>query len=151
MKQVWNWLMQAIDRVFLVEFARSRRKLGRSELVSAWRAASYKVNSYLGLPFIAAGVLTALTAHSLVMGFTTPISRRETLLLQAAGAAAFVLLCFYMDRRFKKHVSVPPALAPTESQEEKQLIFRFRAIAIGSIAVACLAAFLFHKAGLGSQ
>lgn len=56
--------MDILDRVFLVEFARSRRKNAAVGVDSAWHAASYKLSGYLGWPIIAIGLMCVIVAYS---------------------------------------------------------------------------------------
>ena len=137
--------MNTLDRVFLVVFARYRRKKGSSNLESAWFNASYRVSAYISWPIAAAALILVALVYAL-FGTGAPASHRHT--AQVIGVISWLLAGFLLDRKFRKFLYEPPALTQEESASDKQLVFRFRAIAFGVFVVTCLVGYLLHHAQL---
>lgn len=137
--------MNTLDRVFLVVFARWRRKKGSSNLESAWFNASYRVSTYISWPIAAAALILVALAYTL---FRTGSPAAHKHIVQIIGVIAWLLVGFLLDRRFKKFLYDPPALTHDESTSDKQLVLRFRAISLGVFAVTCLVGYLLHRAHL---
>jgi hypothetical protein len=137
--------MNMLDRVFLVFFARWRRKKGSCNLESAWFNASYRVSTYISWPLAAAALILVALAYA-VFGTGSPTDHKHT--GQIIGVIAWLVAGFLLDRRFKKFLNDPPALTHEESASDKQLVFRFRAISLGLFAVTCLVDYLLHRAQL---
>ena len=136
--------MGMLDRVFLVVFARYRRKKGDSSLESAWHVASYKVSAYISWPIAAITLVFVVVAYTLVRA-GSPIDHKR--FGQILAVAAWLIAAFLLDRRFRKYLADPPALSPEESRIEKQLVLRFQALSFAIFAMTCLIAFLLHHAG----
>lgn len=138
-------IMEILDHIFLVEFARSRRKIGDTDLELAWRRASYRVSMYLGAAFAAVMLAVVLVSFAL-SNLGAPIGKQHKLLIQIICGAIFVVVCMCLDRRFKRFELAPPNLTIDESPEDKQLALRFRALSIGSIFLVLLLAHVFSPA-----
>lgn len=144
--QLMSRTMGLIDRVFVVVFARYRRKTGDSDLESAWRTASFRVSGYLVLPIAALTVLSTLAIYSLKR-LGEPIDRQGTLLTQVAAVVIGLLVTVLLDKRFKKYLLNLPELSTDESRAEKLLIVKFRVIAVGIFSLVCAICFLWFKSG----
>jgi hypothetical protein len=136
--------MEIIDKVFQVVFARYRRKLGDSNLESAWRRAINTVSGYLVLP-VAAAVLVLIAMTYSYMGTGTPNEHKQT--GQIIAGTAGVVIFYLFRRRFRKYLSFPSVLASLEARADTRLVFWFRATAVGIFALTCLVGFLLHQAG----
>jgi len=137
--------METLDRVFEAVFARWRRKLGDSNLESAWRRASNKVSAYLLFPIAAATVVLMAVVYSF-MGTGTFVEQKK--LAQIVGVVVWIAISILLDRRFKKYLLIPPRLAPDESSTARQVVFWFHFISIGVFVLTCLSGYLLHRAGL---
>jgi hypothetical protein len=136
--------MEILDRVFQVIFARYRRKLGESNLESAWRRATNRVSGYLVLPIAAtAGALVLMMYAFTGAGTAAEHKRSVQMITVVAGVVVFYLL----DQRFRKYLQTPPALPSVEARADTQLVFWFRVIAVGIFALTCLVGFFLHQAG----
>lgn len=136
--------MEILDRVFQVVFARYRRKLGDSNLESAWRRATNRVSGYLVLPIAATAGALALIMHAFT-GAGTPAEHKR--LIQMITVVVGVVVFYLLDQRFRKYLPIPPTLPSVEARADTQLIFWFRVIAVGIFAVTCLVGFFLHQAG----
>jgi hypothetical protein len=136
--------MKTLERVFQVLFARMRRKMGDPNLEGAWRSASNKVAGYLALPLSAATAVLNVVVYA-ISGRGTRIEYRHW--AQFFGVTAAVLIIVLLNRRFRKYLSIPPVLAVAESHADARLVFWFRALAFGSVALTCLIGLLLHHAG----
>ena len=137
-------LLNLLDRVFEVVFARYRRALGDSNVSSAWRRASNKVSAYVAWPVLATVGTLTIAIYSMA-GIGTPTEHKGTgqVIAVIAGIATAMLL----DRRFRKYLMKPPVLATEESNSEARLVFWFHACAIGIFALAGCVFALLHVAG----
>jgi ABC-type uncharacterized transport system permease subunit len=137
--------MDTLDRVFLVVFARCRRKKGGSNLESAWYSANYQVSAYVSWPVAAAALVLVALVFSL---FRTgsPVDHKRT--GQIIAVVAWLIAAVLLDRRFRKYLYQPPALTHEESSADKQLVFRFRAVSFGVFALVCLVGYLLHRYGV---
>lgn len=133
-----------LDRVFLIVFARYRRKLGSVNVESAWLQASNKVSGYLVLPLGAAIVVAAVLIYATTRTGTLGEHKKACALISAVAA---VLAALALQRRFKKYLSHPPPLAPQESRPDQQYVFWFRFIAAGIFVLVCATGFILHQAG----
>jgi hypothetical protein len=133
-----------IDNVFEVIFARYRRKMGDSNLESAWRRASNRVSGYLVLPVATATLVLIVVVYSF-LGTGTPAEHKQT--GEIIAGIAGVVIAYLLDRRFRKYLSVPPVLASLEARTDTHLVLWFRVIAVGIFALTCLVGFLLHQAG----
>jgi len=133
-----------LDKVFEILFARLRRKTGDSDLERSWRSASNRVAGYLALPFGAGAVVLEVVVYA-VSPEGTRIEHRHwgQVIAWIAGMMAILLL----SRRFRKYLSAPPALSAAESHADKRLIFWFRTLSFGSVALTCVIGLLLHHAG----
>jgi hypothetical protein len=136
--------MEILERVFQILFARMRRKMGDSNLERAWRSASNKVAGYLALP-LSAGTAVLIVVVYAISGEGTRIEHRHW--AQLAAVTAAVLVIVLLNRRFRKYLSIPPLLPIAESHADARLLFWFRAISYGSVALTCLIGLLLHHAG----
>jgi hypothetical protein len=134
--------VRLLDRLFVVVFARYRRK--DSNLESAWLRAANRVSGYLVLPVAAATLVLIAIVYSF-MQTGTPIEHKRT--GQIFTGVAGVLIFYMLNRRFRQYLSVPPALPSLETRTDTQLVFWFRLISVGIFILACLTGFLFHRAG----
>jgi hypothetical protein len=134
--------VRLLDQIFLVLFARYRRK--DSNLESAWRRAANRVSRYLALPVAAATlVLIAMIYSFLRTG--TPIEHKR--MGQIFAGVAGLLTLHMLNRRFRQYLSFPPTLPSSEARTDTQLVFWFRIISVGIFILTCLVGFLFHRAG----
>jgi hypothetical protein len=134
----------ALDRVFQVVFARSRRKLGDANIESAWRTAKSAILGYIGWPVAAASAASVMAFYAL-LGVGSPAQHRLSIQVAAAGGA--VAIALVLDRRFRKYLSAPPPLAPEESSLETRSVLWFRTVSIGVFILTCLVGILLHIAG----
>jgi len=142
-----NRAMEIIDKVFLVVFARYRRKVGDSDVSAAWRGASNKVTGFLVLPVAAFMVLIALTFYW-IRGIEAPIDQHDKFVTQVGAVVIGLAIIALLERRFKKYLLSPPALTSEESRDERMLVIWFRAIAISSFVLVCLIGVFWRKAGV---
>ena len=138
--------MEIIDRVFLVVFSRFRRKVGDSDIDAAWRGASNRVTGFLVLPIAAFMVLLTLIFYW-IRGIEAPIDQRAKFITQVGAVVIGLVIVVLLERRFKKYLSVPPALSSRESLGEKRLVFRFRTIAVSVFVLICLLGILWREMG----
>lgn len=136
--------MEMLDKVFLVIFARNRRKKGDSNLESAWYLASYKMSAYIGWPVAAATLVLAAATYALTRA-GSPSAHKH--LGELMAAAVWLMAAYLLDRRFRKYLSNPPTLTSQESPHEWRLVVGFRAASLGFFALTCLVGFLLHRAG----
>jgi hypothetical protein len=136
--------MEILERVFQILFARMRRKMGDPNLEAAWRSASNKVAGYLVLPLSAGTAVINVVVYA-ISGRGTRIEHRHW--AQFVGVTAAVLIIVLLNRRFRKYLLIPPALPVAESHADARLIFWFRTISFGSVALTCLIGLLLHRAG----
>ncbi len=138
-------LVDTLDCVFVVIFARCRRKLGVQETEEAWRRAHYQMAGILLFPIAA----VALIAGSLVF---VAVDRGTFLehkrLLQIGTIALSFGVSALLSRRFRQYLNAPPQLGREESEAEWRLMVGFRAISIGIFVVVGVVAVLLHEAGL---
>jgi len=138
--------MELIDKIFLVVFARYRRKVGESNLESAWRSASNKVSGYVAIPIVAVFLILIMATFSLKR-IGAPIDSSTQRAAQFVAGVSAVVIAVILDRHFKRYLLEPPGLASEESESEKRLVFIFRVIAIGMFVLACLTGLLLHETG----
>jgi hypothetical protein len=122
-------VLETIDRVFVIWFARYRRRLGEPTLRSAWNGASFRVSGYLMFPTVGSVLLGTLVIHGL---FGIPVSRQAQLASQLAGVILMAVFIVLFDRRWKKFLSNPPEIAELESRSDKLLVWAFRTFAVMS-------------------
>ena len=89
--------METLDAVFLVVFARYRRKVGDSKLTSAWVRASYTVSAYVSWPVAAATLVLVMITYT-VSRTGTPMDHRR--LGQITAVMMWLVIAFLLDRRF---------------------------------------------------
>jgi hypothetical protein len=130
-------VVKLFERVFLVIFARIRRK--NANLDSAWRAARNKMFGYMVLPAITIGGLFSVATFGVIRS----ADRRP--LGEVFAILIYRVLAFLLNRRVVKYVRDPPALAAQESHGEAQLIRFFWATSFGVFVLTCIAAFLQGK------
>jgi hypothetical protein len=139
-------LLGVVDRVFLVIFSRYRRKLGDADVDAAWRNASNQVSGYLVLP--AATVVFVLLA--IIESFSEDgLNTGHKRAWQILAAVFWLLIAVLLDRRFRKFLSNQPRLTAEETLEEKSLVLRFRAVAIGTFVLACLVVIAAYEFRIG--
>lgn len=136
--------LETLERVFLVVFARYRRKLGDAKIEFAWRLASNKVSGYLLWPTASITAILVISVYSLT-GVGSRVEHRR--LMQIAGVVAVLCMAFALDRHFRRYLLAPPGLSPAESPDEARLLFWFRVISICTFVLACLLAFGLRQAG----
>jgi hypothetical protein len=136
--------MSIINKLFCVIFARCRRKLGDSNIESAWFEANSKVTAYLGSLIIAAEFLIFLFLYFPLIKGTAFDSKPA---IVASGTAICLLVAYSIGRGFRAHLSDPPRLNAAETSGETRFIFWFRAVTIGVFGLSCLLAFAMHRAG----
>lgn len=91
--------LEVLDRVFLVVFARYRRKSGDHNIGSMWRLASNKVCGYLALGIIALVGIGLVPVYALIEFGTR---KEHRLWGQVVAIVAALLVGFWLDHRFKK-------------------------------------------------
>jgi hypothetical protein len=134
-------MMKVLDRVFLIFFSRRRRKVGDARLESAWQSASFLVSTTIAMPTVAIGlVLMALFMLVIDVDFTFELKRTWQIAAGCIGVVSGVLL----DRRFKKYLSDPPKLIPTESDDERTLTHWYLLLTVAAFAVGCIAASVIY-------
>ena len=137
--------MDEIDRIFEATFARWRRKLGDSNLESAWRRASNSISGLMLFPTAAIVIPLALFVMAMMQRGYSPAVKGT---IQVAGVLVWFLVSFLLDRRFRKFLISPPRLDSQESLVDKRLIMRFRVICIGSFVASCFGRWLLHRSGV---
>jgi hypothetical protein len=137
--------MEEIDRVFEVTFARWRRKLGDSNLESAWRRASNSISGLILFPTAAIVIPLALSVMAMMHRSYSPVVKGT---IQIVGVMIWFLVSFLLDRRFRKFLIRPPQLDSEESFVDKRLLMRFRVTCIGSFVVFCFGGWLLHRSGV---
>jgi hypothetical protein len=136
--------MEILDKLFQIVFARHRRKLGDSQLQSAWFQASSKVTAYLGWPIVTAEAILTVLIYSRVIKGTAFDSKRALVIVIATVGIA---LAYCLSRRFRKYSADPPFLPPAESPAETRFVFLFRAISVGAFVVTCVVGYILHEIG----
>jgi hypothetical protein len=68
-------------------------------------------------------------------------------LLQISGAALWFAVLILLKRRFKPYLDQPPVLS-NESEADRSLMIRFRAISIGTFVAVCVVGYTLHEVGL---
>lgn len=134
--------METIDRVFQVVFARYRRKMGDSNLKSAWRLATNKISGYFIFP-VAAAAFVLIAIARVFMGTETSVGNRDT--VQIVACIIGVIAGYILDRRFRKYLAVPPALVSPEPHADARLVFWFRMISIGILVLAGVGGFIVRR------
>ena len=133
-----------LDRIFLIVFARYRRKLGGGSERFAWRQASNKMGWYLIWPTVSITAVLISVAYSVArLGLGAEYRR----LMQIAGVVAVLWVAFALDRHFRRYLLAPPRLSPVESPHEARLLFWFRIISICTFVLTGLLAFGLARAG----
>jgi len=138
-------LMETLDRVFQVVFARYRRKAGIN-LESAWRRAANRVSGYVVFPVASVTFVLVMAAY-LLTSSGTPVEHKRT--GQIIGGLAVGVVAYLMDCRFRKYLSTPQALPSSEARTDTQLYLLFRIVAVGIFILTFLLGFLLHQAGFG--
>jgi hypothetical protein len=128
--------------VFVVVFARFRRKLGDGGLESAWRRASNSVTAYASWAVVAISVLV-LMLIDWSMGI--PLAQKRT--FQLVAVAVGISAAFALDYRFRKYLVAPGPLTETESPADGHLVTWFRCTSVGVFCIVCLVGFALHRAG----
>lgn len=136
--------VEMLDRVFLIVFARYRRQIGDSNIASAWQRACYKVAGYISWPLAVTTLVSVVVAYALIRTGSPADHKRFG---QIAAVVVWLVVVVLLNRRFRKYLSDPPALASEESRTEKQLVLRFRVLSFGVFALTCLIGFVLHRAG----
>lgn len=132
-------MLATIDRLFLVMFARQRRKMGDGRMDAAWHKASWSVSMYLVLPsLLVSFVLVAIVIRIVGAELLAVTTKRNW---QICGGILGVAIGILLDRRWERYRSSPPELAAGEASEDKLLIRRLRIGSIGSLALALAVAF----------
>jgi hypothetical protein len=139
--------MNEIDRVFEVTFARWRRKLGDSNLESAWRRASNSISGLILFPTAAIVIPLSLFVMAMMQRGYSPAVKRT---IQIVGVLVWFFVSFLLDRRFRKFLISPPRLDSEESLVDKRLIMRFRVTCIGSCVASCFGGWLLHRSGVSA-
>jgi hypothetical protein len=137
--------MEVMDKVFEAMFARWRRKLGDSNLESAWRRTSNSISGLILFPTAAIVIPVALVLAAIMhAGYSGP----EKITIQILGVVIWFSVSFLLDRRFRKFLISPPRLESKESFIDKRLLMKFRVACIASFVVSCLGGWLMHRAGI---
>lgn len=142
-------LIGTMDRVFVVIFARYRRKLGDAEIDAAWRIASNRVTSFIVLPIAALVVVTTLLLYWFE-GIQSSISQHDKSLTQVVAVLVGLVLIIFLEKRFKKYLLSPPVLAVKESIEDGMLVVKFRIISVGIFLGVCLLGYFWHSSHVGT-
>lgn len=137
--------MNILDRVFELNFARFRRKLGDDAAYSAWRRASLGVTTYVAAVISACISLVFILSYALMHRGTPTEHRRGVVIV---GIVVYLGISMLLEQRFKKYLTILPKLIPNESDTETRHIFLFRAVSVGIFLFICLIGYLFHLAGL---
>jgi hypothetical protein len=139
--------MEIIDRVFAATFARWRRKLGESNLESAWRRASNSISGLILLPTAAIVIPVALFVAAMMHTSYSGVEKRT---IQVAGVVIWFSVSFLLDRRFRKFLISPPRLEFEEPFVDKRLLMKFRVACVASFVVSCVGGWLVHRAGVSA-
>jgi hypothetical protein len=136
--------MEVMDKVFEATFARWRRKLGDSNMESAWRRASNSISGLILFPTAAIVIPVALFVAAMTH---TGYSAEEKRTIQIIGVVIWFSVSFLLDRRFRKFLISPPRLESEESFIDKRLLMKFRVACIASFVVSCVGGWLMHGVG----
>lgn len=136
--------MRLLDQIFILVFARYRRKLGDLNIESAWRQATNRVCGYFVFPVAAVTLVLIVVAYSF-MGTGTSGEQKQT--GQIAAGVAVVVLFYLLDRRFRKYLSLPPTLSSLEGASDARVLLWVRLVSVGVFAFTSFAGFLLHRAG----
>ena len=139
-------MLNVIDRVFLVIFARYRRKAGTTGIESAWRSASNKVTGLLILPLVSLGTVMTLAVYSF-KGIGAHIDGTVMRAIQAVGGVAIVVIAMMLDRRFKEFLLAPPEVSAAEAPDERRLVFSFHVIGAGAFICTLMLSWLWSQIG----
>jgi len=138
--------MTLLDRLFLVVFARYRRRMGASNDEAAWRRASNSVTLFFVFP-VAVGVLGLATLSYWWTGLGSHAEHRKW--AQIVAGAVGLGLALLLDRRFQRYRSAPPLLGSEESRSDCRLVLTFRVLSIGLVVVIWIIGVLIRKSELG--
>lgn len=128
-------LMGILDRLFIIIFARYRRKRGDANLNTAWQLASYVVSIYVSWPIVAVVAFIVITGYSIIkVGDST----EHWKIALVAVVVIALIASFLLDRRFQKYLRDPPELPVQESREDRMFVFWFHATAIGIFVLIAL-------------
>ena len=134
--------MKTLDTVFLILFARYRRKIGESNLEQAWRRARHSVVTYLVFPIASAAVALTTIAFALgVKGRHSDLKWWTQIVAIVVGVTCSQILY----QRFNKYLAAVPNVTYEETQEEQQILYWFRGICIAVFVATCLLAFLLSN------
>jgi hypothetical protein len=125
-------------------FARWRRRLGEQALEDAWGRANYRISGLLLFPIAAVILSLAGLIFWLQPGGTFS---QHKLILQIVGTAVWLGISFQLGRRFSKFKTMRPPLQAAESNPDRLVLWKFRLLAVGSFAVACMVGYLLHRSG----
>jgi hypothetical protein len=135
--------METLDRIFLIIFGRFRRKLGNSNIASAWNRANYKVAGYM-LWLISSVTMIVVVLSYCLTGGGAPARQKQS--AQVIGVVTWFAFSFLLNRRYLKYLSNPPQLAAKESIQDRQLLTQFRIFCVGTfIVTGALGTFLHSE------
>jgi cytochrome b561 len=137
-------ILDVVDQVFVVWFARYRRRFGDTRLRSAWRAAAYRASGYV-LTWTVASVLLAACALRSLQGRESPVSKEFASAIMIVGFVLVALVVFRLDRRWEHFFANPPALTDAESPRERSLVTLFRGLGAGCFILAAVAIIIVNE------
>jgi predicted lysophospholipase L1 biosynthesis ABC-type transport system permease subunit len=118
------FLQQAIDRLFVILFARERRSPNVTTLDEAWERAWYRVTGYVAVGAISVFGLIGMLAEWLLR---VPLMGNPFLLMTGVAAGVYMAL---LRRRYRQFRSTPVAIGAAELPQERSFVASCR-VAVG--------------------
>jgi hypothetical protein len=137
---------QTADRAFVVLFARARRKLAAEPIDVVWQRACFASYELLVAPSAAvAGIAMAII--KVAGGFDKPLNETITTAFITAVCAVVWWTTTKMDRRFRKFLHSPPAVAVVESNEDRIFMLKIRVLGVFSFGAVIIIAVALNELG----
>jgi hypothetical protein len=139
-------VIDAIDDVFKIVYARFRRRFGEVRRRAAWNRACYELTGYLSWAAAGATFLVLFVTTNLIR-LGSPSDHRRWGMILAGGIMVFVSVS--LSRRFRPYLEQPPFLGAAESTAERWLVWRLRALSLGIFALVVVIALICRHFGVG--
>lgn len=137
--------MESLDHVFGIFFARYRRKFGEARVEFAWRRACSSVWWILAWPTFTLVTVIVVGVYALTRAGTQGEHKDFVI---GSGIAAYFLISFLLERRFKKFLLSLPELPQAECHAEKNYVFWFGAILNAVACIVLISGYILHVVGV---
>lgn len=133
-----------VDRIFVVVFARYRRKMGDGAISIAWNKARSNLLGYLIFPIVALTSVLVLVLYY-VNGLRLPLDKQDRLIAQIVVGVVVLGLNVFLKRRYRSYLAMPPSLSPREPPNDSRVLLLFRAGSVGFFLAICLLGFALYR------